>query len=135
MTLASFVKLYVVGASVYVSLDALWLSVVARGFYQRHLGAIMKPNATWAPAVAFYLVYVVALIVFVVGPALERASLARAIGLGAFLGFVVYAAYDLTSLAVIRGFPVVAAVVDLAWGTALAAIACGAMYLAGRAPS
>jgi uncharacterized membrane protein len=125
MTPASFLKLYVVGAIVYVGLDALWLGVLARGFYQRHLGPIMKPHATWAPAIVFYLVYVVALIVFVVGPALERGSLVRAIGLGAFLGFVVYAAYDFTSLTVIRGFPVVAGLVDQAWGTARAAIACG----------
>jgi len=71
--------------------------------------------------------------VFVAAPAIDRQSPARAVLLGAFFGLAAYAAYDLTSLALIRDFPTIAAVVDLAWGATLSAVVCGAVYAAARA--
>jgi uncharacterized membrane protein len=71
---------------------------------------------------------VAALIVIVVIPAVEKQSLGRAVLLGAFFGLAAYAAYDLTSLALIKDYPMVAAVVDLAWGTILSAVVSGAAY-------
>ena len=132
MTVLQFLKLYGVGAVVCFGLDLVWLGVVARGFYQRHLGYLMRPDVRWVPAVLFYLLYVAALVVFVVWPAVERQSLARAVALGAFFGLAAYAAYDLTSLALIRDYPLVAALVDLAWGAALSAVVSGVVYLVAR---
>jgi uncharacterized membrane protein len=43
-----------------------------------------------------------------------------------------YATYDLTSLALIRDFPALVAVVDIAWGTALTAVVSAAAYPVGR---
>ena len=43
-----------------------------------------------------------------------------------------YATYDLTSLALIRDFPLAIVVVDLVWGTILTGTAAGAGYLAPR---
>ena len=67
----------------------------------------------WAPAVLFYLIYVAAMIIFVVQPAIEKNSLARAIGLGAFFGFAAYTAFDLTSLALLKDFPLTIAIVGV----------------------
>jgi uncharacterized membrane protein len=111
-------------------LDLLWLGVVARGFYQRQLGHLMRPDVRWAPAVLFYLIYVAALVVIVVIPAVEKQSPWRAVLLGGFFGLAAYAAYDLTSLALIKDYPMVAAVVDLAWGTVLSAVVSGTVYAA-----
>ena len=72
-----------------------------------------------------------ALIVLVVIPALERGSLSRALLLGALFGLAAYAAYDLTALALIRDYPMKAALVDLAWGTFLSVVVGGAAYAAG----
>ena len=69
---------------------------------------------------------------FVVEPALEKQSLSRAIGLGAFFGLAAYAAFDLTSMALFKEFPLVAAVVDLAWGATLSAVVSAVVYSAGR---
>ena len=132
MTVFQFLKLYGVGAVVCFGLDLVWLGVVARGFYQRHLGYIMRPDVRWVPAALFYLLYVAALVVFVVMPAVEKQSLTRAVALGAFFGLAAYAAYDLTSLALIRDYPLVAALVDLAWGAALSAVVSGVVYLVAR---
>ena len=134
MTVSQFFRFYAVGVVTCFGLDLLWLGLVARGFYQRHIGHLMRPDIQWVPAVLFYLIYVAALVVFVAGPAVEKRSLLRAVGLGAFFGLSAYAAYDLTSLALIRDFPLVAGVVDLLWGSALSAAACGAMYLAATSP-
>jgi uncharacterized membrane protein len=132
VTFVQFLKLYAVGAVVCFGLDLLWLGVLARKFYQHHLGYLMRPDVRWVPAVLFYLVYVAALIVIVVIPAVEKQSLARAVLLGAFFGLAAYAAYDLTSLALIRDYPPIAALVDLAWGTVLSATVCAAAYAAAR---
>ncbi|HXY19291.1 MAG TPA: DUF2177 family protein [Gemmatimonadales bacterium] len=133
MTLLQFLKLYGVGAVVCFGLDLVWLGLVARGFYRRHLASLLRPDVAWAPALLFYLIYVAALVAIVVAPAVERQSAARAVLLGALFGLAAYSAYDLTSLALIRDFPTLVAVVDLAWGTALSAAVCGATYAAARA--
>lgn len=132
MSPAGFLKLYALTVPLLLVADAVWLGIVARAFYRRQLGELLRPDVRWGAAVAFYLLFVAGLLVLAVGPALERQSLARAAGLGALFGLVAYATYDLTNLATLRGFPVVVAVVDLVWGTALAAgLATAAFKLAG----
>lgn len=133
MTLTTFLRLYAVGVVTCFGLDLIWLGVVARGFYQRQIGQLMRPDIQWIPGVTFYLIYVAALVVFVVEPALARQSIGRAIGLGAFFGLAAYAAFDLTCLALFRNFPVAAAVVDLAWGASLTATVSGVIVAAARA--
>ena len=125
----TFLRLYGLGLLVCFGLDLLWLGVLAKGFYQRQIGHLMRPDVQWMPAVAFYLLYVAALVVFVVQPALERQSLGRAVVLGAFFGLAAYAAFDLTGLALFRDFPWTVAIVDLAWGTTLSAVTCAAVYV------
>jgi uncharacterized membrane protein len=44
------------------------------------------------------------------------------------LGLVTYAAYDLTNLATLEGFPLTVALVDLAWGTILCATVSAVTY-------
>lgn len=132
MSPAGFLKLYALTVPLLLVADAVWLGIVARAFYRRQLGELLRPDVRWGAAVAFYLLFVAGLLVLAVAPALERQSLARAAGLGALFGLVAYATYDLTNLATLRGFPVVVAVVDLVWGTALAAgLAAAAFKLAG----
>jgi uncharacterized membrane protein len=117
------------GATMFV-LDIAWLGIVAKDFYARHMGSLLRPDVKWGPALIFYVLYVLATVIFVVLPAAERHSFARAAGLGAFFGLAAYATYDLTSLALIRDFPLVVVIVDLAWGAALTAVASSAGYLA-----
>jgi uncharacterized membrane protein len=84
------------------------------------------------PAILFYLVYVAALVIFVAAPAASQRSIARAIGYGAFFGLAAYAAFDLTGLALLRGFPLAAALVDLAWGAFLSAAVSGVIVASAR---
>ncbi len=133
MTLAWFLRVYAASLLTLFAIDLVWLGVVARGFYRRHLGATLRPDVLWLPAVAFYLIYVAAVVILVVQPAAERASLGRAIAHGALFGLAAYSAYDLTSLALVKDFPPIVALVDLAWGTALTAAVSAAGYGVARA--
>ena len=87
----------------------------------------------WPAAVVFYLIYVAAILVLCVLPAVEKQSLTRAIGTGALFGLAAYAAFDLTALALLKGFPLQGALVDLAWGTVLTGSVSAAGYLIARA--
>jgi uncharacterized membrane protein len=69
-------------------------------------------------------------VVFVVLPAAEQHSFVRALLMGAFFGVAAYATYDLTSLALIRDFPVRIAVVDMIWGMVLTAVSSSVGYWA-----
>jgi uncharacterized membrane protein len=132
MSALAFAKLYAATTPVLFAIDLVWLGVVAKHFYRARLGDLMRPDPRWGAAILFYLLYVAALLVFAVLPGLERGSLARAALLGAGLGFICYATYDLTNLALAKGFPVIVAVVDIAWGTVLSAATAAVAYrLAG----
>ena len=128
MPASLYIKLYAATAPILFAIDLVWLGVVAKGFYRRHLGALMRESPRWGPAVLFYLLYVAALLVFAVLPGLTRNSLSDAVTLGAALGCICYATYDLTNLALAKGFPTVVAVVDIAWGTVLSATVAAAAY-------
>jgi uncharacterized membrane protein len=133
MTTFALFRMYAVGVVTCFAVDLVWLGVVARGFYQRQIGHLMRPDVQWAPAVLFYLVYVAALVVFVAAPAADRHSVGRALAYGAFFGLAAYAAFDLTGLALLRDFPARAALVDLAWGAFLSAVVSAAAVLGARA--
>lgn len=129
---ASFLKLYASSIAICFAIDILWLGVFAKKFYDQQMGHLLRADVQWIPAVLFYLIYVAALIVFVTQPALEKQSLPRALGYGAFFGIAAYAAFDLTSLALLKGFPLTIAIVDLTWGAVLSATVCGAGYWMAR---
>ena len=128
MSVSHFLRLFAASAAVMFGLDMLWLAVLAKDFYRAHLDHLMRADVLWVPAALFYVIYVAALVVFVIQPAIERQSLARAVAFGAFFGLAAYAAYDLTSLALMKDFPVIVAVVDLAWGAALSAAVAGSVF-------
>ena len=130
MTMWDFCKLYGVAVATFLVIDMIWLGAVARSFYQAQIGHLMRADVNWAAAMVFYLVFVLGIVVLAVSPAIERQSLAHALALGALLGLVAYAAYDLTNLATLEGFPLTVALVDLVWGTVLCATVSGVTFLA-----
>lgn len=130
MSIRSLVLTYLASLTAFLALDFAWLGFVARGFYRDQMGHLMRTDVRWLPAFAFYALFVGAILVFVVLPAVERGSLARAALLGAFFGLVTYATYDLTNLAVMQGFRTQLALVDMAWGTVLCTLVSMAGYVA-----
>lgn len=115
-----FVKLFSIALPVFFAIDMFWLGVVAKNFYREQIGNLMKPNVNWTAAIFFYLIFVACLVVFVISPAVQKGSWTHALFFGALFGFVCYATYDLTNLAVAKDWPLLVTIVDLAWGAVLA---------------
>jgi uncharacterized membrane protein len=113
-------------------LDFFWLTLVAPAFYQGQIGPLLLAEPDLAVALAFYVLFVAALVTFCVLPAVASASWIRAVLLGGFFGLVAYATYDLTNLSTLKGWTVRLALTDMAWGSALSAVssACGYFFSA-----
>ena len=132
MSVAYFMKLYVLTVPVFFAIDIVWLGVIARGFYRRHLGFILSPDVNWVAAVTFYLIYIAGIIFFAVRPALASGRLGEAALIGGLFGFFTYATYDLTNMATIKDWPLKIVVVDILWGTCLCALVAGLSFLIAR---
>lgn len=115
-----FLKLYFIALPIFFALDMLWLGVVAKTFYAKHLGYLMAPVVNWIAVMMFYLLFIAGLVVFVIGPAMEKNSWQHALVMGALFGIVSYATYDLTNLATIKNWPLIVTIVDMVWGMILA---------------
>ncbi|MEZ4386220.1 MAG: DUF2177 family protein [Candidatus Krumholzibacteriia bacterium] len=124
--------LYLVLLVTFLAVDAVWLGLVADGFYGRQLGFLLAAQPNWLAAGVFYLLFVAGLQIFVVEPGLRTGSLRWTLGRAALFGLVTYATYDLTNLATVAGWPVLVTVVDLAWGTVLSGAVSLVGHLAGR---
>ncbi|MFH1601403.1 MAG: DUF2177 family protein [Candidatus Shapirobacteria bacterium] len=123
-----FIKAYLITLPVFLAIDFVWLTLIAKNFYAKYLGYLMKTNVNFAAAGLFYLLFVVGLVVFSVLPALEKNSWTQALFLGALLGLISYATYDLTNLATIKDWPLIVTIVDIVWGTVLGASVSLASY-------
>jgi uncharacterized membrane protein len=127
-----FIKLYFIALPIFFGMDMVWLGVVAKKFYTKHIGFLMTPKVNWAAAILFYLLFLAGLVIFVIAPSLERDSWVRALLLGALFGLVTYATYDLTNLATLKDWPLALTVVDLTWGTILAGSVSVGTYVVAR---
>jgi uncharacterized membrane protein len=125
-----FLWAYAGAGLVFLAADFIWLGFVARGFYREHLGALMLERPNMAPAIAFYALFVAAIVFFAITPGMREQSWKVALVHGALLGGVAYATYDLTNLATLKIWPTIVAMVDLAWGSFITAIAATAGFAA-----
>jgi uncharacterized membrane protein len=115
------VRSYAVSAAVMLGLDLVWLSMIAPPLYQSQVGQLLRAQPDLVAATLFYALYLVGVNEFVVHA--ERGASARRVAVrGALFGLVAYATFDLTALALIRGWTVLVTIVDLAWGAALTAV-------------
>ena len=131
MTILQFFYLYLLTIPVFALFDLLWVGVVAKAFYQEKLAHLLGP-VVWSPAIIFYLLFIVGILVFAVAPALAEQSLTKAVLLGAFLGLITYATYDLTNMALLRDWPLVVVIVDVIWGAVLTGGVATISYLIGK---
>jgi uncharacterized membrane protein len=116
---ADFIKVYLVVLAAFFAIDMLWLGLVARRFYRKHLGFIMAARPNWVAAIIFYLLFVFGIVFFVVTPGLESGSLGTTLLRAALFGLITYATYDLTNLATLKDWPLIVTLVDIVWGVVL----------------
>lgn len=123
---------WIAASFVTMSLDLLWLGVLARGFYRRELGHLMADRVGWPAALAFYVLYGGGILYFCTASALRGGGLPAALRHGALLGLLVYGTYDLTNMAVLRDWGPKIAAADVLWGVFLTAASSAAAYGAAR---
>jgi uncharacterized membrane protein len=113
---------YVAALLTFSLVDMAWLGTMAPRFYRPTLGDIAIHGVNLPPAIVFYALYPVGLLIFATIPALKGGSITMAAVHGALFGFFTYATYDLTNHATLRNWTLQLTLVDVAWGTILAAI-------------
>jgi len=111
-----FIKLYIIALPVFLAIDMVWLTLVAKNFYAKHIGYLMAKNPNLIAALIFYFIFIAGLIIFVISPALNNKMWTQALFAGIFFGLVTYATYDLTNLATVKDWPLIVTIVDLMWG-------------------
>jgi len=124
-----FIKLYFIALPVFFIIDMIWLALVAKDFYQKQIGFLMRPDIKWPAAIIFYLLFIAGLVTFVISPAVEKHSWVNALLFGALFGLITYATYDLTNLATLKDWPIIVTIADLIWGTVLAASVSALTYV------
>jgi uncharacterized membrane protein len=103
-------------------LDFLWLGRMGNVLYRPVMGDMVLDTFRPAPAIIFYLLYVIGLVYFAVRPALAAGDWQTALINGAALGFFAYATYDLTNQATLKNWSTTLSVVDMTWGTILSGV-------------
>ena len=108
-------------------LDVLWLKFVMGSIFKSEIGDIALQTPRLAPAVMFYLMYAVGVLILV---AIPGASMPwyRALATGALLGLMAYGTYELTNMATLKPWTWKIASIDMAWGTFITAVSA----VAGR---
>ena len=120
---------FLIASLVMGTLDYIWLGFIAKNLYANELGKLLLEKPNVAAAAAFYVIYVVGVVVFVVSPALASGSVWSALGYGALFGLVAYATYDLTNLSTVNGFTLKVALIDMCWGVFITAATSSITHL------
>jgi uncharacterized membrane protein len=103
--------------------DMVWLGTMVGRLYRPVLGDILLSGVNMPPAIVFYLLYPVGLVIFAIAPALRSGNLTTALFLGALFGLFTYGTYDLTNQATLRNWSTTLTIADMAWGSVLGGIA------------
>ena len=117
--LTHWIILWIAAAVLFLAIDMVWLLWLGRSIYVTEIGEILRQPPNMAAAGAFYILYVTGLMVMVIWPAFQAQSVQQALLQGAILGLIAYGTYDLTNLAVMKGFTTKIAIIDMVWGMVL----------------
>ena len=118
--IAKYIVAYIVTGVAFALIDSVWLRTMYTKLYQPEIGELMmKGGFRMGPAITFYVLYILGMMVFAVGPALNSGKWQSALLWGALIGFFCYMTYDLTNHATMKVWSVKVTVLDIMWGTFL----------------
>lgn len=123
MSMIRFMFLFLPSLATYILLDLVWLGLLMRDFYLKHLSVFSrlagKAFSLHIPtAIATWTLIVLGALFFVL-PLISRTNVWYSFMVGACYGFVVYGVYNLTNYAVLPQWPAIVVLVDTAWGIAI----------------
>lgn len=123
-----YIYLYLLTFIIFLAIDFVWLNFIAKNMYSQKIGHLLAENPNLIPALIFYLIFIVGVIVFAVLPGYSNESITKAILLGALFGLLTYSTYDLTNLATLRNWPISVTIIDIIWGTGISTVTSVAGY-------
>jgi uncharacterized membrane protein len=129
----SYLIAYVVVLLAFGAIDAVWLTTMGPMIYRPALGDILVASLRVAPAIAFYLMFPIGVVIFAVLPALRAQAPMTATTLALLFGALAYATYDLTNYATLRNWNLQITVLDIGYGALASGIAATVAYFAVRA--
>lgn len=118
--------LYLATLLVLVPLDILFLGFVAKGFFVSQVGDMLG-ELRLVPAILFYLLYVVGVLIFVSGA--PGATPQSTLLYGALFGVFCYATFDLTAMALLKHWTWPVVIMDVTWGAVATALSSTAGLL------
>lgn len=127
-----YLAAYGIALVLFLILDAIWLGLVARGFYMDRIGHLILDQPRWGIAALFYAFYIAGLVYFAISTGFDSGGAMIAAFNGALFGFFAYLTYNFTNLSTMKGYDGLLAVVDTSWGTVMgAAVSFGTILILG----
>lgn len=123
-----YLYLYTITFVIFLVIDFIWLNFIAKDFYSTKIAHLLAENPKLFPALIFYLIFVVGVIIFAVLPGYEAQNIWKTVILGALFGLLTYSTYDLTNLATLKNWPISVTIIDLIWGTSISTVISIAGY-------
>lgn len=132
MSLAKYLILYVLTFIVFLVIDFIWLGFISKNLYRDNIGHLMSDSVNVWAAFAFYLLFVLGILVLIVVPALNEGNFSKMLIFAALFGLICYATYDLTNWATLKDWPVKIVAIDMIWGTVLSTSVAAISYYIGN---
>lgn len=124
MTFSQKFLIYFISLVVFSGLDLLWIWAISKRLYRTNMEGLLRAKFSIIPAVIFYLLYTLGLMIFVIVPAFNNTSLGQAMGMGVLFGMFTFSTYSLVNLAIVREWSLLTGLVDIIEGMLITGIAC-----------
>ena len=122
----SLLSCFVFVSLIFLIIDILWLTTTVKVIYRPALGSLLNDKPVIWAAVLFYFIYVIALTLIVLKPALMTGSVFQAFWTGAIFGIATYGTYNLTNMATIKDWSSSIVWIDMIWGGILTSFSSSA---------
>ena len=122
-----------ISSLIFLIIDVIWLSFATKSFYRPLIGQLLTEKPVMWAAALFYILYVFGMAIVVIQPCINTESLFKTVYTGFVFGLVAYGTYNLTNMAVVRGWSPTVTFVDMFWGGSLTAVSASTgLYLAKK---
>ncbi len=122
-----------IASLIFLVIDVIWLSIATKSFYRPLIGNLLTDTPVMWAAALFYILYVLGMALVVIQPCVDSDSILKTVYTGFIFGLVAYGTYNLTNMAVLKGWSPTVTFVDMFWGGSLTAIsASSGLYIAKK---
>jgi len=122
-----------ISSIIFLIIDIIWLSYATKSFYRPLIGNLLTDQPVMWAAALFYIIYVFGMAAVVIQPCINSESVFKTIYTGFIFGLVAYGTYNLTNMAVLKGWSPTVTFVDMFWGGSLTAVsASSGLYIAKK---